>query len=76
MTLEQSVEFIEYAYEFGELGDTVIPKLILLKLIDLIEIFSKKYNKPVRIIVFMFIYYFFIETSIIIYFLSFFFIRM
>ena len=49
MTLEQSVELIEYAAEFGESGDTVIPKLISLKLIDLMEIFSEKYNKPVRI---------------------------
>jgi UDP-N-acetylglucosamine 4,6-dehydratase len=49
MTLEQSVELIEYAAEFGESGDTVIPKLISLKLIDLMQIFSEKYNKPVRV---------------------------
>jgi UDP-glucose 4-epimerase len=49
MTLEQSVELIEYAAEFGESGDTVIPKLISMKLVDLIEIFSEKYNKPVKI---------------------------
>jgi len=49
MTLEQSVELIEYAGEFGESGDTIIPKLISLKLIDLMEIFSKKYNKPIKI---------------------------
>ena len=49
MTLEQSVELIEYAAEFGESGDTVIPKLISLNLIDLIQIFSEKYNKPVKI---------------------------
>jgi UDP-glucose 4-epimerase len=49
MTLEQSVELIEYAAEFGESGDTVIPKLISLKLIDLIQIFSEKYNKPVKV---------------------------
>jgi UDP-N-acetylglucosamine 4,6-dehydratase len=49
MTLEQSVELIEYAAEFGESGDTIIPKLISLKLIDLIQIFSEKYNKPVKI---------------------------
>jgi len=50
MTLEQSVNLIEYACEFGESGDTIIPKLISLKLIDLIEIFSEKYNKPIKII--------------------------
>lgn len=49
MTLEQSVELIEYAAEFGESGDTVIPKLISLKLIDLMQIFSEKYNKPVKV---------------------------
>lgn len=49
MTLEQSVELIEYAAEFGESGDTVIPKLISLKLVDLMQIFSEKYNKPVKI---------------------------
>ena len=49
MTLEQSVELIEYAALHGESGDTVIPKLISLRMIDLIEIFSNKYGKPVRI---------------------------
>jgi UDP-N-acetylglucosamine 4,6-dehydratase len=49
MTLEQSVELIEYAGEFGESGDTIIPKLISMNLIDLVEIFSEKYNKPVKI---------------------------
>lgn len=49
MTLEQSVELIEYGIEFGENGDTIIPKLISLKLKDLLEIFSDKYNKPIKI---------------------------
>jgi UDP-glucose 4-epimerase len=49
MTLEQSVDLIEYALIYGESGDTVIPKLISLKLFDLIQIFSEKYNKPVKI---------------------------
>ena len=49
MTLEQSVELIEYAALHGESGDTVIPKLISLRMIDLMEIFAKKYGKPVRI---------------------------
>ena len=34
----------------GETGDTVIPKLISMKVKDLIEIFSEKYNKPIKII--------------------------
>ena len=50
MTLEQSVDLIEYAILNGESGDTVIPKLISMKVIDLLEIFSEKYNKPIKII--------------------------
>ena len=50
MTLEQSVALIEYAAIHGESGDTVIPKLISMKLIDLMELFSEKYGKPVKII--------------------------
>jgi UDP-glucose 4-epimerase len=49
MTLEQSVALIEYAAIHGESGDTVIPKLISLKMIDLIQIFSEKYGKPVKV---------------------------
>lgn len=50
MTLEDSVNLIEYAINYGESGDIVIPKLISLKLKDLLEIFSEKYNKPIKII--------------------------
>jgi FlaA1/EpsC-like NDP-sugar epimerase len=50
MTLEQSVDLIEHAILNGESGDTVIPKLISMKVIYLIEIFSEKYNKPIKII--------------------------
>lgn len=49
MTLEQSVELIEYALEFGESGDIIIPKLVSCKIKDLLEIFSEKYNKPIKI---------------------------
>tara|TARA_X000000368_G_scaffold60657_2_gene42778 strand:- start:10 stop:981 length:972 start_codon:yes stop_codon:yes gene_type:complete len=48
MTLEQSVDLIEYSILNGESGDTVIPELISMKVIDLLEIFSKKYNKPIK----------------------------
>lgn len=47
MTLEQSVNLIEYALLYGESGDVVIPKLISCKIPDLIEIFSEKYGKPI-----------------------------
>lgn len=50
MTLEQSVDLIEYAILNGETGDTIIPKLVSMNVKDLISIFSKKYNKPVNII--------------------------
>jgi UDP-N-acetylglucosamine 4,6-dehydratase len=49
MTLEQSVALIEHAIIHGESGDIVIPELISMRLIDLMEIFSEKYGKPVRI---------------------------
>ena len=49
MTLEQSVDLIEYAIINGESGDTIIPKLVSMKLQDLMEIFSEKYNKPIKI---------------------------
>jgi UDP-N-acetylglucosamine 4,6-dehydratase/5-epimerase len=49
MTLEQSVNLIEYAILNGESGDIIIPKLISLRMTDLIEIFSEKYGKPVKI---------------------------
>ena len=50
MTLEESVSLIEHAIVNGETGDTVIPKLISMKVKDLIEIFSEKYNKPIKMI--------------------------
>jgi UDP-glucose 4-epimerase len=49
MTLEQSVNLIEYAIMNGESGDTIIPKLTSMNLIDLFQLFSVKYNKPIII---------------------------
>jgi FlaA1/EpsC-like NDP-sugar epimerase len=49
MTLEQSVDLIEHAIIFGESGDTIIPQLISMKLVDILNIFSEKYNKPIKI---------------------------
>jgi len=49
MTLEQSVDLIEHAILYASSGDTVIPKLISMKLVDLLEIFSEKYKKPIKI---------------------------
>ena len=49
MTLEQSVDLIEHTLIHGESGDTVIPKLISMNVKDLVELFSEKYNKPIKI---------------------------
>ncbi|AYV83503.1 MAG: UDP-N-acetylglucosamine 4,6-dehydratase [Hyperionvirus sp.] len=49
MTLEDSVDLIEHAIILAENGDIVIPKLISMKVKDLLQIFSEIYNKPVKI---------------------------
>jgi UDP-N-acetylglucosamine 4,6-dehydratase len=49
MTLEQSVDLIEHTLLYGESGDTVIPKLISMNVKDLVELFSEKYNKPIKL---------------------------
>jgi UDP-N-acetylglucosamine 4,6-dehydratase len=48
MTLDESVDLIEYAINSAESGDIVIPRLKAMKIIDLIELFSQKYNKPIQ----------------------------
>lgn len=48
MTLEQSVELINNAIQYGESGDIVIPKLVSCKIKDLIDIFSELYKKPIK----------------------------
>jgi len=47
MTLEKSVDLVEHALLHAESGDVVIPKLISCKIVDLMDIFSQIYNKPV-----------------------------
>ena len=49
MTLEDSVNLIEYAILQGESGETIIPKLVSMKVKDLIEIFAEKYKKEIVI---------------------------
>lgn len=49
MTLQDSVDLINYAIISGNTGDTIIPKLISLKVKDLLEIFSEKYEKKIII---------------------------
>lgn len=50
MTLTQSVDLIEHALINGKTGETIISELISMKVKDLIELFSEKYNKPIVII--------------------------
>tara|TARA_R110000803_G_scaffold36616_4_gene78662 strand:+ start:562 stop:1626 length:1065 start_codon:yes stop_codon:yes gene_type:complete len=50
MTLDESVDLINYAIINAERGDTYIPKLKSMKIIDLAEIFSIKFDKKVEII--------------------------
>jgi UDP-glucose 4-epimerase len=47
MTLEQSVNLIEHAIIHGDSGDIIVSELISMKVKDLLEIFSEKYNKPI-----------------------------
>jgi FlaA1/EpsC-like NDP-sugar epimerase len=47
MTLDDSVELIEYAILSGMSGEIVIPKLRAMYIKDLMDIFSEKYKKPV-----------------------------
>ena len=49
MTLEQSVSLIEHAILHGESGDTVLYGLVSMRLLDLLNIFSELYKKPVEI---------------------------
>jgi FlaA1/EpsC-like NDP-sugar epimerase len=47
MTLSQSVDLIDHALEHAQSGDVVIPRLVSMKVKDLLEIFSDIYGKPV-----------------------------
>lgn len=49
MTLEESVNLINYAIQYGQNGDVVIPHLRSMKLEDLFQIFSRRYNKTYRV---------------------------
>lgn len=49
MTLEESVELIEYAILKGNTGETCIPKLRSMSIKDLIELFAEKFNKDIKI---------------------------
>lgn len=50
MTLDDSVDLILHALDYGKSGQTWIPRLPAMRVGDLAEIFSEKYGKPVKII--------------------------
>ena len=49
MTQEQAVELIEYAIIHGLSGETIIPKLTSMKILDVFELFSELNNKKIVI---------------------------
>lgn len=50
MTLDDSVDLINKALEHGANGETWIPRLPAMKIGDLAQIFSEKYNKEIKVI--------------------------
>jgi UDP-glucose 4-epimerase len=49
MTLDDSVDLIIHAHDNGDSGDTWIPKLKSMKIIDMANLFAQRYNKPIKI---------------------------
>ena len=50
MTLEESALLIRDAIRIGQSGDTIVPYISSYKILDILEMFSKEYNKPISII--------------------------
>lgn len=50
MTLDDSVDLIQKALEFGISGETWIPRLPSMRVGDLAEVFAEKYEKPIKVI--------------------------
>jgi len=50
MTLEQSVDLIDYTINNADTGDTVIPQCKSMYCKDLFEIYAEKYHKPIKVI--------------------------
>ena len=47
MTIDDSIDLVDYTILQGKSGDIVIPKLLSCNIIDLFEIFSELYKKPI-----------------------------
>lgn len=50
MTLDQSVDLIDYALTVGVSGETWIPRLPAMRVGDLAELFSERFGKPIKIV--------------------------
>lgn len=50
MTLDQSVDLIKRTLAFGASGDTWIPRLPSMRIIDLAEIFAERFGKSISVI--------------------------
>lgn len=50
MTLDESVDLIEYACTSAQSGETVIPILRSMRVFDLAQIFSERFQKPIKVI--------------------------
>jgi UDP-glucose 4-epimerase len=49
MTLDESIDLIQDAILSANSGEIILPKLKSMKIVDLAEIFSKRFSKPVKI---------------------------
>lgn len=50
MTLDQSVNLIEYAIQNGKHNEIIIPQIYSMKISDLFELYAEKYNKEIKIV--------------------------
>jgi UDP-N-acetylglucosamine 4,6-dehydratase len=49
MTLDQSIDLIQKAIQNGKSGEIWIPSIKSMRILDLAQIFSDKFNKPIKI---------------------------
>ena len=49
MTLDQSIDLIQQAIQNGRSGEIWIPKIKSMNILDLAEIFSDKFHKPIKV---------------------------
>ena len=50
MHLDESIDLILKSIEYGESGDTFIPKVRSYRIVDIANRFSKRYGKPIKVI--------------------------